>query len=122
MAVSSINTAEFESTVTDNDIVLVDVWATWCQPCLRFAPVYEKISEKHEDVTFTKIDFDENNELATQFGISAVPTLMAFREGVMVFNQAGALSGPQLDEVVTKVKELDMEAIHAEVKRLQAEG
>lgn len=122
MAVSSINTADFESTVTDNDIVLVDVWATWCQPCLRFAPVYEKISDKHEDVTFTKIDFDENNELATQFGISAVPTLMAFREGVMVFNQAGALSGPQLDEVVTKIKDLDMESIHAEVKRLQAEG
>ncbi|HIT74493.1 MAG TPA: thioredoxin family protein [Candidatus Avipropionibacterium avicola] len=122
MAVSSITSADFESTVTGNDIVLVDVWATWCQPCLRFAPVYEKVSDKHPDATFTKIDFDENNDLATQFGISAVPTLLAFREGVMVFNQAGALSGPQLDEVVTKIKELDMEAIHAEVERLQAEG
>lgn len=119
MAVQTINTENFEKTVTDNDIVLVDFWATWCQPCVRFAPVFDKMSEKHADATFAKIDLDENQELAGQLGVTAVPTLMAFREGVLVFNQAGALNGPQLDEVITKVKELDMEAIKAEVQQLR---
>jgi len=119
MAVQTISTDNFESTVTDNDIVLVDFWATWCQPCVRFAPVFDKMSEKHADATFAKLDIDENQELASQLGVTAVPTLMAFREGVLVFNQAGALNGPQLDEVITKVKDLDMEAIKAQVKDLQ---
>lgn len=119
MAVQTINTADFEKTVTDNDIVVVDFWATWCQPCVKFAPVFEKMSDKHDDATFAKLDIDQNNELASQLGVTAVPTLMAFREGVLVFNQAGALNGPQLDEVLTKVKELDMEQVHAEVKKLQ---
>jgi len=119
MAVQTINTADFEQTVIDNDIVVVDFWATWCQPCIKFAPVFEKMSDKHSDATFARLDIDQNTDLATQLGVTAVPTLMAFRERVLVFNQAGALNGPQLDEVLTKVKELDMEQVHAEVKKLQ---
>ncbi|MFW6597421.1 thioredoxin [Propionibacteriaceae bacterium Y2011] len=121
MAVQELGTEDFEKTVSDNDIVLVDFWATWCQPCVKFAPVFDKMSDKHSDVTFTKLDIDQNQELAGQLGITAVPTLMAFREGVLVFNQAGALNGPQLGEVIDKVKELDMTEVHAEVKKLQGQ-
>ena len=121
MAVKTVTSEDFEKTVTDNDIVVVDFWATWCQPCVRFAPVFEKLSEKHDDATFAKLDIDENNELAGQLGITAVPTLMAFREGVLVFNQAGALPGPALKQVVEAVTGLDMGEVHAQVAKLQAE-
>ena len=93
---SNINADDFESTVTDNDIVLVDFWADWCGPCKRFAPIYEKASEEHSEITFAKLDTDANQELSGQLGIEGIPTLMAFREGVLVFNQAGALPGPAL--------------------------
>lgn len=121
MATVDINADTFEKTITDNDIVLVDFWADWCNPCKRFAPVYDKSSEQHGDVVFAKLDTDANQELAGALGIQGIPTLMAFREGVLVFNQAGALPANSLEEVVTAVKGLDMEEVHAEVEKMKAE-
>ena len=95
MATVNITAEDFESTITDNDIVLVDFWADWCGPCKRFGPIYEKASEEYADVMFAKLDTDANQELSGQLGIEGIPTLMAFREGVLVFNQAGALPGPR---------------------------
>jgi thioredoxin 1 len=121
MATININAENFENTITDNDIVLVDFWADWCGPCKRFGPIYEKSSEQHGDVVFAKLDTDANQQLSGHLGIEGIPTLMAFREGVMVFNQAGALPGPALEQVVDAVKKLDMEEVHAQVAKLQAE-
>jgi thioredoxin 1 len=121
MATINISAENFEDTISDNDIVLVDFWAEWCGPCKRFGPIYEKTSEQYDGVVFAKLDTDANQQLSGQLGIEGIPTLMAFREGVMVFNQAGALPGPALKEVVEAVKGLDMEMVHAEVAKLQAE-
>ena len=121
MATIDINADSFEKTITDNEIVLVDFWADWCGPCKRFAPIYDKASEQHEDITFAKLDTDANQALSGQLGIEGIPTLMAFREGVMVFNQAGALPGPALEQVIDAVKGLDMVEVHAQVAKLQAE-
>ena len=121
MATVNINAEDFESTITDNDIVLVDFWAEWCGPCKRFGPIYEKASEEYSDITFAKLDTDANQELSGQLGIEGIPTLMAFREGVLVFNQAGALPGPALKQVIDAVKGLDMVEVHKQVEKLQAE-
>ena len=121
MATVDISADNFEDTITDNDIVLVDFWAEWCGPCKRFGPIYEKTSEQYEGVVFAKLDTEANQELSGQLGIEGIPTLMAFREGVLVFNQAGALPAPALKEVVDAVKGLDMEAVHAQVAKLQQE-
>ncbi|HZA71362.1 MAG TPA: thioredoxin [Propionibacteriaceae bacterium] len=121
MATININAEDFESTITDNDIVLVDFWADWCGPCKRFAPIYEKASQEHSEITFAKLDTDANQELSGQLGIEGIPTLMAFREGVLVFNQAGALPGPALKQVIDAVKGLDMVEVHKQVAKLQAE-
>ena len=121
MATLNINAEDFESTITDNDIVLVDFWAEWCGPCKRFGPIYEKASEEYQGVVFAKLDTDANQELSGQLGIEGIPTLMAFREGVLVFNQAGALPGPALKQVLEAVKGLDMEEVHAQVAKLRAE-
>jgi thioredoxin 1 len=121
MATVNINAEDFESTVTDNDIVLVDFWAEWCGPCKRFGPIYEKASEEYQGVVFAKLDTDANQELSGQLGIEGIPTLMAFREGVLVFNQAGALPGPALKQVLEAVKGLNMDEVHAQVAKLRAE-
>ena len=121
MATIDISAENFEETISDNDIVLVDFWAEWCGPCKRFGPVYEKMSEQYEGVTFAKLDTDANQALSGQLGIEGIPTLMAFREGVMVFNQAGALPGPALEQVIDAVKKLDMDEVHAQVAKLQAD-
>jgi len=121
MSTININTEDFEDTVTDNDIVLVDFWAEWCGPCKRFAPIYERASEEYEDIVFAKLDTEENQMLTVQLGIEGIPTLMAFREGVLVFNQAGALPAPALKQVIDAVKGLDMDMVHAEVAKLQAQ-
>ena len=121
MATINITAENFEETITDNDIVLVDFWADWCGPCKRFGPVYEKASEEYDGIVFAKLDTDANYELTSQLGIEGIPTLMAFREGVLVFNQAGALPGQALKQVLDAVKGLDMEEVHAQVAKLQAE-
>jgi thioredoxin 1 len=121
MATINIDAENFEDTVTENDIVLVDFWADWCGPCKRFEPIYEKASEEHGDIVFAKLDTEENQMLTGQLGIEGIPTLMAFREGVLVFNQAGALPAPALKQVIDAVKGLDMEEVHAEVAKLQAQ-
>ena len=121
MATIDINADSFEQTITDNEIVLVDFWADWCGPCKRFAPIYDKASQEHGDITFAKLDTDANQALSGQLGIEGIPTLMAFREGVMVFNQAGALPGPALQQVIDAVKGLDMEQVHKQVAELQAQ-
>ena len=101
--------------------MLVDFWADWCGPCKRFAPIYDKASEEHGDITFAKLDTDANQALSGQLGIEGIPTLMAFREGVLVFNQAGALPGPALQQVIDAVKGLDMDEVHQQVAELQAQ-
>ena len=121
MATIDITGENFEETITDNDIVLVDFWADWCGPCKRFGPVYEQASEEYDGIVFAKLDTDANYELTSQLGIDGIPTFMAFREGVLVFNQAGALPGQALKQVLDAVKGLDMEEVHAQVAKLQAE-
>lgn len=123
MATVNITAESFGPTVEDNDIVLVDFWASWCQPCQRFAPTYEAASAKHDDVVFAKVDTEAEQQLAAEANITSIPTLMAFREKVLVFAQPGALNGSQLDEVIQAVKGLDMNEVHATVaKAQQAKG
>jgi thioredoxin 1 len=115
MATVNLTAADFEATVRDNDIVLVDWWAAWCGPCRMFGPVFEAASETHADVVFGKVDTEAEQALAAAAQISSIPTLMAFREGVLVFAQPGALRGPQLEQVISAVRGLDMPTIHAEI-------
>ena len=108
MAVVDLTTDQFDSTVTDHDIVVVDFWAPWCGPCRGFAPVFEQVAGENADVTFAKVNTDEEPDLAGHFGIRSIPTLMIFREQVIVFQQAGALPKGALDDLLAQVRGLDM--------------
>ena len=115
MATVELTKDNFEKTVNDNPMVIVDFWAPWCGPCKGFAPVYEKAAEGHPDVVFAKVNSDEQQELAASFNIRSIPTLMVFREKVILFQQAGALPGNALEQVITQAKSLDMTKVHQEV-------
>jgi thioredoxin len=115
MATIELTKDNFDETVNDNTMVIVDFWAPWCGPCKGFAPVYEKASEAHRDVVFAKVNTDEQQELAGSFGIRSIPTLVVFREKVILFQQAGALPGAALEQVITQAKAIDMAKVHQEV-------
>jgi thioredoxin len=110
----------FEKTISDSVMVIVDFWAPWCGPCRGFAPVFEKASEEHPDVVFAKINTDEQHELAGAFGIRSIPTLMVFRDKVILFQQAGALPGNALQQVISQAKSIDMTKVHQELAAQQA--
>lgn len=110
MATIELTGQNFESAVTTNDIVLVDFWAAWCGPCRQFAPVFEQASEQHDDIVFGKVDTEAEQALAAAAQITSIPTLMAFKGGHLVFSQPGALPAPMLEQLITGVRELDVEA------------
>jgi thioredoxin 1 len=113
MATKNLTKAEFDQLSEAQGITLVDFWADWCGPCHRFAPVYERVSERHPDITFAKVDTEAEQELAIQFGISSIPTIMAIRDGVIVFQQAGALPEQVLENLIEQVRGLNMDEVRA---------
>lgn len=121
MATIELNEETLEKTIVDNDIVLIDFWAPWCGPCKSFGPIYESVSENHPDIVFAKVNTEEEQGIAAHFQIRSIPTLMIFREQIVLFSEAGMLPAAGLEQVVQQVKELDMDKVRADIEAAQAE-
>lgn len=122
MATIELNEQTLEKTIVENDIVIIDFWAPWCGPCKNFAPIYEEVSEKHTDIVFAKVNTEEEQAIAAHFQIRSIPTLMVFREQIVLFSEAGMLPASGLEQLVNQVKELDMENVRAEIAAAEADA
>ena len=122
MPIVELSRDNFESTINGNDFVVIDFWAPWCGPCRGFAPVFEAASEKHGDVVFAKVNTDEEQEIAAHFQIRSIPTLMVFREQIIVFSQPGALPQGAFEQVVSRAKSLDMDEVRKQIDAQEAKG
>jgi len=120
MAVTQLTQTNLDDTINNNDIVVIDFWAPWCGPCQTFKPIFEQAAEKHEDAVFASCNTEEQSEVAAMFQIQSIPTLVVFRDGIGIFGQPGMLPAEALDELMDKVRELDMEEVRAEVEKQQA--
>jgi len=120
MATLEMTSDNFEATITDNEIVLIDFWADWCGPCKMFAPTYDKISDKNPDLVFAKVDTESEQDLAAQFGIRSIPTIGVFRDKILLFLQGGALPESGLEELIARVRELDMDEVRAKIAEQEA--
>lgn len=121
MATIALTADNFENTIDNNDIVLIDFWAEWCGPCKTFGPVFEDLSNKHADITFAKVDTEAEQQLAAQFGIQSIPTVAAFRENILVFAQPGALPAEAMEELITQLRALDMDDVRAQIEKAKKE-
>ena len=120
MSVANLTIAQFEETLANHEMLVIDFWAAWCGPCKFFAPVFEQAATRHPEIAFAKVNVDEEQELASMFQVRSIPTIAFMREGIVIYSQAGALQASELDEILTKVKELDMAQVHADMAAQQA--